>query len=69
MAADEGLPWDDPEVAAADLREAIGGIEASGGPRVFGAVGLYQCLCCFGPSGGPGSCQACLDAGPRHTHP
>jgi hypothetical protein len=28
--------WDDPAVMAADLRQAIADIEASGGPRTFG---------------------------------
>lgn len=30
------LPWDDPEAMARDLKQAVRGIEASGGPRIFG---------------------------------
>jgi hypothetical protein len=32
------------------------------------SVGMYQCLCCYGPSEGPWSCSLCLAAGP-HAHP
>jgi hypothetical protein len=36
-------------------------------PRAEG-VGMYQCMCCYGPSDGPGWCRTCLGLGFGHTH-